>query len=234
MNAVVRRGRPLHLVEVGLAWPPDTFLRLKLVGLAKRGLKVTVVASYRVGPSIELPGVEVVHMPDPQPFWRTVRKAVQDCARLAGTHPLRLGRLLVAMARPALRSTRREAVSWRSPKRKLREELGWLRAMAPLVSLRPDIVHFEWESAADAYLPIVGVWRRPLVVSSRGGLDLYAQSPTKARRIVAPVSRIYARAVAVHCVSEMTKAEAARHGLDPAKGHVIRSGVDLAVFSPPG
>ena len=224
----------MHLVEVGLAWPPDTFLRVKLAGLARRGVKVTVAASYRVGPSIELPGVEVVHMPDPaQPFWRMVRMAAWDCARLAATHPVRLVRLLVAMALPSLRSPRRAAMGWRPFKIKLWEELAWLRALAPMVPLRPDVVHFEWESAALHYLPIVAVWRRPFVVSSRGGLDLYAQSETKARSHTAPVAKLYARASAVHCVSDVMKVEAARYGLDPVKAHVIKAGIDLAVFSPP-
>ena len=37
-----RRGRSLHLVEVGVHWPPETFLCRKLEGLAARGMRVAV------------------------------------------------------------------------------------------------------------------------------------------------------------------------------------------------
>src|ERR1700730_6118601 len=58
--------RQLHLLEVGLTWPLDTFLVDKLEGLAARGIRVTVAA---VGapryPSSQLHGVELL----PQPHW---------------------------------------------------------------------------------------------------------------------------------------------------------------------
>jgi hypothetical protein len=210
---------PLHLVEVGLAWPADTFLRDKLKGLAKRGVRVTVVAAARRGPDESPPGIDVVRLPDTsaRPLWLALTGAV-DCARLVVTDRPRLGRVLAATAR----LTRG---------RRLRERLGWLRIFARVESLRPSVVHFEWESAAVRFLPLVDFWGCPMVMSCHGGLDLYSQSATH-RRALDGLQQAFDRAAAVHCVSEAMRAEATRHGLDPSKAWVIRSGVELGVFTP--
>lgn len=55
---------------------------------------------------------------------------------------------------------------------------------------------------------------------------------TGAEEIAAAYPALFARAAAVHCVSEAIRRKAVRHGLDPAKAHVIRSGVDPDFFSP--
>jgi glycosyltransferase involved in cell wall biosynthesis len=155
-------------VEVGLSWPPDTFLSWKLAGLAQRGLRITVGSSYECGPPFSIPGVDVVPMSD--------------------------GRL---------------------------------------AALRPDVAHFEWESAAVSHLALADAWGCPIVISCHGGLRAYGQSPSYAR-VLAGLPAVFDRAAAVQCVSEAEKAEAIRLGLDPAKARVIRCGVDPAVFSPAG
>ena len=43
---------------------------------------------------------------------------------------------------------------------------------------------------------------------------------------------IFARAAAVHCVSEGVREEAVRFGLDRTKARVIHSAVDVDFFSP--
>ena len=43
---------------------------------------------------------------------------------------------------------------------------------------------------------------------------------------------IFARAAAVHCVSEAVREEAVRFGLDRAKARVIHPAVDMDFFSP--
>jgi colanic acid/amylovoran biosynthesis glycosyltransferase len=224
----------MHLVEVGLSWPPDTFLQWKLRGLARRGFRVTVVSSFRYGRPFSIPGVDVLHVPEASPpLARVVIGIAWDCLTLAATHPLRLAALLVAFARPSRRSPARAALGYLpSPVRKLREEIGWLRLLLPLAGLRPDVAHFEWESAAVSYLLISDVWRCPTVISCWGGLQAYGQSVSH-RPMLRGLRAAFERASAVWCVSEIERAEAIRYGLDPAKARPLPSGVDPTVFAPP-
>lgn len=196
---------PLHLVEVGLAWPPDSFLRAKLAGLVRRGLRVTVVTTPGRGTDPVVPGVTVVRLVDVhRGRTRLVLGALADCLRLSVTHPRRLMRAA------------RAAAGLASPRGVL-ERLRWLRVFAQLEPLRPAVVHFEWESAAIRYLPLLDLWRCPMVMSCRGGLGLYSRSPTH-RAALNGVAKAFERASAVHLVSEAMRAEASSHGLDaPAR-----------------
>jgi hypothetical protein len=213
------RAEPLHLVEVGLGWPPDTFLARKLAGLAERGLRITVVATPGSPGGPSLPGVEVVRMPDRRrALGRVPAGAAREWLRLALAHPRRLGPALAATARH-LRRLGPSGLIW------------WLWFYARLAPMRPDVVHFEWESAAVRYLELVDLWRCPMVLSCRGGLDLYAHSPRHSGAL-AGVGEAFESAAAVHCVSDAMCAEATRHGLDPSTARVIRAGVDLGAFSP--
>ncbi|MEK6276631.1 MAG: glycosyltransferase family 4 protein [Actinomycetota bacterium] len=228
------RTKPTHLVEVGLSWPPETFLQWKLEGLARRGFRVTVVSFFRHGPPFSMSGVDVLHMPDwSAPLHRIVFGVAWDCLRLAVRHPRRLVALLVAFARPSRRSPVRAGLGYRPKlRRKLREEIGWLRLFLPLAALRPDVAHFEWESTAVSYQLIADVWRCPIVISCHGGLQAYGQSVSY-RRVLAGLPAAFERASAVQCVSKIERTEAIRHGLDPAKARLMPCGVDPAVFSPP-
>jgi glycosyltransferase involved in cell wall biosynthesis len=205
----------VHLVEVGLAWPPDTFLRHKLGGLAARGMRVTVVANAGSPPTRTPEGIEVVPMPDwSLRFHRRVAGAVRASFRLWRRRPALLRRALaVAMQQPLMRRPR------------------WLWLLAEVAELEPDVVHFEWESAAIKYLPLVDLWSCPMTMSCHGGLDLYSSSPTVGP-LLSEVWRAFDRAAAVHCVSEAVLAEATRHGLAPEKARLLRAGVDLERFRP--
>jgi glycosyltransferase involved in cell wall biosynthesis len=210
----------LHLVEVGLAWPPDTFLLRKLEGVTRRGVRVTVVAAPGEAVAASPPGVHVVRLPKTDDGVVTLgRLAAADLLRLALRDRRRLRRVLRALARLPRSAG-------------LRRRLGWARVFVRLEPLRPDVVHFEWESAAIRYLPLVDLWGCPMVMSCRGGLDVYSQSDTH-RRALDGLADAFDRAAAVHCVSDAMRAEATRHGLDPRKAQVIRSGVELELFTPP-
>lgn len=222
--------KPLHILEVGLAWPPDTFLRAKLAGLAMRGIRVTVASYSQHESDFTLPGVEVVRMPRRDgPLWRAGLEAARELMVLARRRPKRLRALLVGPGRSALRPP--AATPGQGPRRKPRDRILWLWLLIRLAPLEPDVVHFEWETAAVAYLPLVEMWRCPMVMSCWGGLERYAQSKTN-RRWVSGVPAAFARAAAVNCVSEAMRAEAIRYGLEESKAHVIRAGVDTALFSP--
>jgi glycosyltransferase involved in cell wall biosynthesis len=210
----------VHVAEVGLAWPPETFLMRKLDGVTRRGVRVTVVTGHGGAAAPAPPGVDLVRLPNTDDGVLTLGPlAAADLLRLALRDRGRLRRVLRALARLPRPTS-------------LRRRLGWARVFAHLEPLRPDVVHFEWESAAVRYLPLVDLWGCPMVMSCRGGLDLYSQSGTH-RRALDGLARAFDRAAAVHCVSDAMRAEATRHGLDPRKAQVIRSGVQLELFTPP-
>jgi glycosyltransferase involved in cell wall biosynthesis len=228
-------SRNLHLLEVGLQWPPETFVKSKLAGLAERGFRVTVAADgFSETSDQELAGVELVRLPRFPEFvrWPPARRASvgevvrasAGLARFAGDDPAAARRLVEAVRRPEL------VARWR---RTLRRDVGRLISFLPLAGLRPDVVHFEWEERAIAYDPLVHVWRCPVVVSCHGGgIRVRPHSP-RFEHIVRAYPELFARADAVHCASEAIAAEAERYGLDRRRAWVIHQGVDPSVFAPP-
>jgi colanic acid/amylovoran biosynthesis glycosyltransferase len=229
----------MHLVEIGLSWPPDTFLQWKLEGLARRGFRVTVVSFFRHGSPFSITGVEVVDLPDPKMLDPAAQlrpllfSVVRDSLALGLKSPRRLLALLVGFAAPSRRAPERRALRWwPSPCAKLREELRWLRVFLRLAAIRPDVVHFEWESTAVSYLLLADVWRCPITMSCHGGLQAYGESAAY-RGVLDGLSAAFRRASAVQCVSDVERREAIRRGLDPQKARLLSCGVDPTLFSPP-
>jgi colanic acid/amylovoran biosynthesis glycosyltransferase len=95
---------------------------------------------------------------------------------------------------------------------------------------KPDLVHVEWEGVAVDFLPLFEACPCPVVVSSHGGI--HVRPKTGDRRITSAYPAVFARAAAVHCVSEAVREEAVRFGLDRAKARVIHPGVDVDFFRP--
>lgn len=212
------RRRPLHLVEVGVRWPPETFLRRKLEGLAARGVRVTVAPNLMVDDRVRLRGVELLRPPLPGSGrfgpWRA------GLAVLARS-PRRLVRLVRNIDRVPPELRRRHG-----------GRRGLLVMCLPLARLRPDVVQFEWNTAAVDHLPLFDVWGCPVVTSCRGSdVTVYPYVPNLGP-YAARLPEVMRQASAVHCVSESLKREAAGFGLDPAKAHVIRPAVDPEVFRP--
>lgn len=209
--------RPIHLLEFGLRWPPETFIRAKLERLAARGLTVTVAcaeADPRPGANVDGIRVEPVI-----PAGRTSPASLASALlRLAVTRPRRLP--AVVRAAHARAGDGREVPP--------REALGRLRTYARLASLEPDVVHFEWSTAAVHFHSVVDALGCPSVVSVRGGdLDVIPSTAAEA----AGLRSAFQRAAAVHCVSAAAGSAAAAHGLR-AKRRVIRPAVDLSLFPP--
>ena len=214
-------GRPLHLVEVGVHWPPEAFLRRKLEGLASRGMRVTVAASVVLDEQAQLSGVELRRMPlsvsgpGAGAAWRAAMA-------LLFTSPHRLFRLLSNVRRVPPRLAERHG-----------GRKGLLRMCLPLARLRPDVIQFEWNIAAVDHLPLFGVWRCPVLTSCRGGVDVcvYPHVP-HLRPLAERLPEVMRQATAVHCVSEDMVREAGALGLDPSKARVIRPAVDPRAFRP--
>ena len=210
-----------HLLEVGLRWPPETFIQRKLRGLADAGMQVSVGSTTLAGPTPRaLDGVRVVHMP----HWRE-----RPARQLAGV----VGSALRPRTR-ALSAVRAAGGPLAPPfAAGFKRRLGLVRALSSLGHLRPDIVHFEWESAAVQFLPLSESLACPIVMSCRGGdIEIYPLIASEARW-TSELPRAFEVAAAVHCVSEETKRSAVERGLDPDKAWLITPAVDPSFFVPP-
>ena len=143
-------------------------------------------------------------------------------AALACTSPRRAA----AVARAARRPTAAGRAIGRG------EAVGRLRAYARVARLRPDILHFEWTTAAVHHFPLVDALDCPMVVSCRGAdTNIYPHVPST-KKVAAAFPAVFARAAAVHCVANVIAETAVALGADPAATHVIRTAVDEDRFRP--
>jgi glycosyltransferase involved in cell wall biosynthesis len=106
----------------------------------------------------------------------------------------------------------------------------WNRLL-PYAGRRWDIVYFPWNSAAIACLPVFDLGS-PVVVSCRGTQVSVAPYNPERADIPNGLRATFAKAKAVHCVSQATLRDACRFGLDSARARVIRPAVDPDVFKP--
>jgi glycosyltransferase involved in cell wall biosynthesis len=223
------RLQQLELLEVGLAWPPESFLRWKLEQLAARGLRVTVSACPDRDPQFQLRGVELVRQPDwDESGTRLTLGLLRDGLRVG----LRSPRSLVAVLRAARRPIRHSAA--RSRRRRWRSAAERLRSYLPLARMRPDIVHFEWATAAIHYLPLLETWGCPAVLSCHGSdINVRPHAPT-GRDFRHWLRKSFDRVSGVHCVSKTIWDAAAALGMDERQAWLIHPGVDPAYFTPRG
>jgi glycosyltransferase involved in cell wall biosynthesis len=94
-----------------------------------------------------------------------------------------------------------------------------------------DVVYLPWTATA-VERPDVFDLGAPVVLSCRGAqVNVAPWNPLRAA-LREGLPAAFARATAVHCVSEAMSHEASRFGLSPSKVVVIRPAVDLDVFTP--
>jgi colanic acid/amylovoran biosynthesis glycosyltransferase len=109
---------------------------------------------------------------------------------------------------------------------------GWRKGLVaffnflPFVGLKPDVLHFQWNTTAIECLPLFNYFRCPVVVSCRGSQINVAPHNPRRVEIREGLRKTFSQAMAVHCVSEWVQEEAARYGLDKSKARVIRPAVD--------
>jgi len=94
-----------------------------------------------------------------------------------------------------------------------------------------DVVYLPWTATA-VDDPGVFDLGPPVVLSCRGAQVNVAPWNPDRTALRDGLPGAFARAAAVHCVSDAIRREAAGHGLDPAKATVIRPAVDLDRFRP--
>ena len=194
-----------------------------LEGLAAAGVNVTVASRSRAVETLGPIGVIRVP-PGDEALGRQILGVLQDALRLLVTDRSALLVLARGVARPLV--PRRV----RGP----RSALKRFRALLSLARVRPDVVHFQWESAAVSHLPLFSIWDCPVVVSCRGsGLTVFPHTG-EFEHWTRGYEQVFAQAHAIHCVSEQIRGELARFGVDPGKTHVIRPAVDTEFFAPSG
>lgn len=215
----MEHDRPLKLLVIGVLWPPETFLAAKFRALAARGVQVTVAANAPwKSRRTCLPGVNVIRLPSPEdPVLVTAIRCLWEVFRA----PRSLRSLRWAIGR-----------AFRESQGQWLPALGHIRAVLPLLRLKPTVVHFEWLAAAADWLPYWDLWQCPVVVSCRGrDVSVIPNLPGREGYREA-ISMTLERAAAVHCVSEAMRDDAEALGLDPAKAWVIRPAVDPVRFQP--
>lgn len=200
-----------HLVVVAVRWPPETFLWSRYQALSRGGVRVTLVSSGRPGRGEHLGGVRVVTLPAKR---RPILAALRYLKGLG----------FLARRGSVVRDLRDRRTCGE-------EELSRWRMLA-LLDLKPDVVHFEWNSSAIAYAEMLPIWNAPSVMSCRGA-EIQIRPHMPGEEWFGPALVRCAQAVdAIHCVSDAIAEEAASLGLDREKFRIIRPAVDLEFFSP--
>ncbi len=211
-----RAARPLRILVVGTAWPPQTFLGRLMRGLAGAGLHVRIAFTK---------------WPDEEWFLRSDLRTFKTRA-WEGPRVLRVLWLGWLLLRALVRSPRDVRTFWRAAakERSTTERLRTLNRLLPYAGVSCDVIYFPWNSAAIDHMPLFELGK-PVVVSCRGSqVNVAPYHPHRNVRQGLPIT--FGRAFRVHCVSSAIEREAAKFGLDPAKARVIRAGVDPDFFSP--
>ncbi len=211
----------LHLLEVGVRWPPESFLRWKFEGLAARGVRVTVASRSIIDPTARLRGVELLELPQRGAPRTPPGAVILPAAGLMVTSPGRFTRLL--------RGIRRMPPGYR---RRYGGVLGLLAMYLPVARVRPDVVHFEWNHSAALYMPMFEVWGCPVVISAHG-TEISADPHLPGHEGFAELlPKLLRASSAVHCVSQSLCDLIAELGVPKDRLRVIHQGVDPGVFCP--
>lgn len=211
----------LRILVVGTKWLPETFIQRKLQGLAQRGVDVTVANTLPLRRSYPiLTGVKLFRLPHSHDSsFVNVLQLTADLGHSA---------LTSSQAFPDILNSVASHLPFPSKHAMLR-----LQSYLKLATLKPDLVHFEWLSAAISYAPLFSALHIPFVVSCRGRqINIQPHIPDNPLN-AHTMQRVFQQASAVHCVSEAIRDEAIVYGLNPAKARVIRPAVDPYFFQPP-
>lgn len=205
---------PLRVLFIGVSWPPETFLARLIRGLAERDIQITVATS----------GI-------PDEAWRsTAHVDFRTVPSWTGSRARLVMRTGYEIASSAVRSPAGTARVWAEARQvnvglSLAEQLfRWL----PFTGEQWDVLYFPWNAAAIIYMPLMD--RMPAVISCRGAQINVAPYHPRRHWLREALAETFARAAAVHCVSEAICAEAVQFGLDRRKATIIRPAVDPEMF----
>ncbi|WP_426574248.1 glycosyltransferase family 4 protein [Aquihabitans sp. McL0605] len=187
--------------------PSETFIVRKLTGLRDAGVPVTVAAG-RFAPGAHDQGLPLVTTNPwrPRPLIATKGRGAAGAARALIGSSVSSG----GDARPSLRGRAH---------------------LAPLVSARADIVHFEFSGVGVGYLDVLDRLRpAKLVVSCRGAGEQIVplSDPTRPPALRA----LFEQVDLIHCVSDDMRATVVDLGAPDDKILVNRPAIPVADFAP--
>jgi glycosyltransferase involved in cell wall biosynthesis len=212
-----RRRRPLRLVELGVSWPPETFLRRKFERLSAAGLDIQAVA-YPSAYKGAVRGCRLVRLPR----W--------DGSRIRAGLSLIPQLALLLVSRP--RGLRAVLATRRTWGQGVWPGVRQWSVVLRMARIRGDVIQFEWLAIALRWAHLFEVLGDRVVVTCHGAeVTAYPHMPRWARP-AAGLPDLFRRAVAVHCVSFDVAAEGARYGLDADRSVVIHPAVDTDFFRP--
>lgn len=210
--------QPFRLFIVGINWLPETFIARKLYGLAEAGFHIDVLVSQTNTEKSKHPNIHLHYIPYP---------AKRDLfPAFAG-----LGEAVASL--PKWTNVHREA--WKvaaGPVASRNAAFLGFASVLPILNAKPDIVHFEWNSAAISYLPFYHLFGCPIVISNRGAQTQIAPHNPRRAGLKEGLAESFRHASAVHCVSNAIRDEALIYGMGPEKAWVICPAVDPDFFTP--
>ena len=214
-NPADRPDRSLRMLVVGIQWPSRPFIDDLLLGLADRGVHVTIAAPA---------GGET----PPSPL-RALRVPSSDRHPLAD--PVALGQGIArSLARPV--SSGRLFARTRRFASGTRDRLLAFGRCLPALAKRWDVVYMPWSGSLTTYRALAG-GGTPVVASCRGTqIHVARHNPARAARFASMMSGLNDIA-AVHCVSADLGTAVETLGVDRRRIRLIRTGVDTSFFHPP-
>ncbi|HLO16664.1 MAG TPA: glycosyltransferase family 4 protein [Anaerolineales bacterium] len=192
----------------------DTFINRRLKALASIGMEVItpVSGNLEMDPGISN-RVKTLWMDK----HRSLFSYLRDWVLFGIQHPYRSLRLLRALL---------------AQSQSIVEFLVLSTNALQLARLDPDIVHFEWNSAAVDHKWMFDYFDCPTVISCRGRqVNIWPHMPGK-EKFIQDLKDTFKKTSAVHCVSRSVLQECLGLGLAPRKGNVIYTAVDTGFYTP--
>lgn len=208
-------SKPPSILVVGVIWPPQTFLARLFRGLLEAGFSVTIASAKK-----------------PDESWQNYNQLhwLHTPEKYSIRSGFSLARSMIKMTLPGTQKIDLSQTELVPQKAELNKLQLW-KYFYPFVGGQWDVIYFPWNSTAVHYLPLFDL-EIPVVISCRGSQVNVAPHVPRRAFLLDGLRESFARATAVHCVSDDIKNEAAKYGLDPAKACVIRPAVDPEFFHP--
>jgi colanic acid/amylovoran biosynthesis glycosyltransferase len=208
----------LHILVVGISWPPETFLVRLIDGLLEKNIEITVATKY-----------------PPEKVWQekkgfhwilTPKWEGSIYYRFFCIFKLLLK--LFAVDKESFQEINREIFSTR---KSISSYLLQLFHLLPFATSKWDVLYFPWNSAAISYYPLFDLGT-PTVVSCRGSQVNIAPHNPKRKFILAGLKKTFEKVNGIHCVSKNIQITAMNYGLDENKSEIIYPAVDPNYFLP--
>jgi glycosyltransferase involved in cell wall biosynthesis len=210
-------AKPLRLLVVGVTMPMETFLDNLILGLAEKGVQVTIASTKR-------------------PSQRFQNETNIDWLRLPDLNGLNILSifLLLIQSLPALfidLSQARRLWAATANLKNGRSHLMDFCFLTPFLRGHWNVIYFPWNLGAASFLPLFQLGGTT-IISCRGSQVLVAPHNPRRQEVRKKLQLTFQRAQLVHCVSQAIVKEAMKLGLDPAKARVIYPAINPEFFHP--